>query len=118
MTPDRARKRRNPRLIETIEDAEQTALQAVRKFVSAIDDAFPHLSEDKPRRKAIDSTFDMIEQLVKNATGLAKHLVIVTGAEEGESGRTSAAPRKKATASAKATKAAKKTAKKTTNRST
>jgi len=117
MTPDQA-KQRNAHLIQTIEDAEHTALKAVRKFVGAIDEAFPYLSEDKPRRKAIDSTFDMVEQLVKNATGLAKHLVIITETESGESGRKSAAPRKKTTAPAKATKAAKKTPKKTTNRST
>ena len=118
MTPDQARQQRNPRLIEAIEDAEQTALEAVRKFVSTIDDAFPHLSEDKPRRKAIDSTFDMIEQLVSNATGLAKNLVIITETESGGSGRRSAAPSKKATAPAKATKASKTPAKRTTKRST
>ena len=112
MTPDRARQERNPRLIEAIEDAEQTALQAVRKFVNAIDDAFPHLSEDKPRRKAIDSTFDMIERLVSDATGLAKNLVAFTETESGESGPRAAAPRKKAKAPAKANNATKKSTKK------
>jgi len=114
MTPEQARQRGNARLIETIEDAEKTALAAVRNFVSAIDDAFPHLREDKPRRKAIDSTFDLIEQLVSNATGLAKHLVVITESESSESGPRSAAPRKKAAAPAKV---AKKTAKKTAKRS-
>jgi hypothetical protein len=113
MTADQARQQRNPRLIETIEDAEQTALEAVRKFVNSIDDTFPYLSEDKPRRKAMDSTFDMIERLVNVASGLAKSLVAITETESSEPGRKSAASSKKAVAPAKAARA-KKSAKKAT----
>jgi hypothetical protein len=116
MTAAQARQQRNVRLISTIEDAERTALDALRKFFVALDDAIPHLSEDKPRRKAIDSTFEMIERLVTVATGLAKNVVVLTQTESGEPGQRST-PRKRTTAPAKAAKATK-SAKKATKRST
>ena len=101
-----AAQQRNVRLIETIDRAEQSALDALRKFLDTIDDAVPHLSEDKPRRRALDSLFEMIEQLVATATGLAKSLVELTQ-EASEAGRKAAAPRKKAARPAKVAKATK-----------
>ena len=92
----------NARLIKSIDQAEQTALDAVRQFLDSVDDAFPHLKADKPRRKALDSTFKMIEQLVTAATGLAKNVVVITQTE-------SEATTKKAVAPARATKATKTT---------
>ena len=54
-----------------IEHAEQSSLEAVRKFLDTVDSVFPDLSEDGPRRKIIDSAFKMTEQLVgsSNRTG-------------------------------------------------
>jgi len=111
MTAAQGKQDRNVRLIETIDHAEQAALEAVRKFLDTIDDAFPHLGADKPRRTAIDSTFKMIEQLVTTATGLAKNVVVITQTESEPTSKKAAAP-------AKAVKATKSTgsAKKATTR--
>jgi len=105
---------RNERLIETIDRAEQSALEALRKFLDTIDDAFPHLREDKPRRKALDSLFKMIEQLVAAATGLAKNIVVVTQTESEPTTKRAIGPAK----AAKATKATKSTKKAATKKAT
>ena len=111
MTAAPSKQQGNVRLIETIDHAEQAALEAVRKFLDTVDDAFPHLGEDKPRRTAIDSTFKMIEQLVTAATGLAKNVVVITQTEPEATTKEAVAPAKPV----KATKSAK-SAKKTTTR--
>src|SRR5947207_280331 len=66
------------RIIESLRDAEQSALEAVRKFVDAVDDAFPDLGEGGPRRKIIDAAFKMTEQLVGTTNQLAQRIVTVT----------------------------------------
>ena len=66
------------RLMTTIEETEQTALEAVRKFVDTVDGVFPDLVEDGPRRKIIDSAFSMVEQLVSASNQLARNIVDVT----------------------------------------
>ncbi len=67
------------RLIDTIEHAENAALEAVRSFLDTVDGIFPHLGGDEgPRRKIIDSAFKMTEQLVSTSTGLAKNILDVT----------------------------------------
>jgi hypothetical protein len=67
------------RLVDTIEEAEHSALEAVRKFVDTVDGVFPDVGEDGPRRKIIDSAFKMVEQLVGASNDLAKNIVRVTG---------------------------------------
>ena len=66
------------RLIDSVEDAEQSALEAVRKFLDTVDGVFPEVSEDGPRRKIIDSAFKMTEQLVGASNQLARRVVTVT----------------------------------------
>ena len=67
------------RLIESLAGAEKSALEAVRKFLDTVDDAFPHLSEGVgQRQKIIDSAFKMTEQLVDNSTQFAGKIVKVT----------------------------------------
>jgi len=103
MTP--ARGTRNIRLTESIRAAEQTSLEAVRRFLDTVDEAFPHLNDDKPRRKVIDSAFEMTEHLVAAATRFAENIMDVTQQAVSESERK---PTKKTPA--KATKATKKVA--------
>lgn len=67
------------RVVDTIEDAEHTVLQAVRKFVDTVDGVFPDVGEDGPRRKIIDSAFKMVEQLVGASNKLTTDIVKVTG---------------------------------------
>jgi hypothetical protein len=66
------------RLIDSVEDAEQSALEAVRKFLDTVDGAFPGASDDGPRRRIIDSAFKMTEQLVGASNQLARRVVKIT----------------------------------------
>lgn len=70
----------NPRLMETIEQAEQTSLEAVRKFLDTVNDVFPDFGEgeDGPRRRIIDSAFRMTENLVGASTHLAQNIIDLT----------------------------------------
>ena len=72
------------RLIDSVEDAEHSALEAVRKFLDTVDGVFPDVSEDGPRRKIIDSAFKMTEQLVGASNQLARRVVTVTEDALGE----------------------------------
>lgn len=74
------------RVVDTIEDAEHTVLQAVRTFVDTVDGVFPDVGEDGPRRKIIDSAFKMVEQLVGASNKLTTDIVKVTGDALGEFG--------------------------------
>lgn len=74
------------RIIGSIEDAEHSALEAVRKFVDTVDGAFPDIGEDGPRRKIIDSAFKMVEQLLGATNELAANIVDVTERAMKESG--------------------------------
>jgi len=92
MAATQTRRTGTNRLVDTVEDAEHTSLEAVRKFVDTVDSVFPHLGgDDGPRRKIIDTAFKMTEQLVQN-------FLDVTRTALTESGRKSAskAPAKKA----------------------
>ncbi len=67
------------RIIESGRDAEELALEAVRKFVDTVDGIFPDASQDSFRRKIIDSAFKMTEQLVNTWTEAAEKIVKATG---------------------------------------
>lgn len=78
MSPTQVKEGGAGRLVDTIEHAENAALEAVRNFLDTVDGVFPHLGTDEgPRRKIIDSAFKMTEQLVSNSTGLAKNVLDV-----------------------------------------
>jgi hypothetical protein len=66
------------RIIDSARDAEQLALEAVRKFVDTVDGIFPDISQDAPRRKIIDSAFKMTEQLVGVSHQFAQKVVKAT----------------------------------------
>ncbi len=66
------------RLLETVSGVEQTALDAVRKFIETVDGVFPDISQDAPRRKIIDSAFKMTEQLMGASNKFAEKLVSAT----------------------------------------
>jgi len=67
------------RIIESGRDAEEFALEAVRKFVDTVNGIFPDVSEEGPRRKIIDSAFQMTEQVVRTWTQAAEKIVKATG---------------------------------------
>ena len=66
------------RVIDSLRDAEESALEAARKFLDTVDNIFPTLSDDGPRRKIIDSAFKMTEQLVGTSNQLAQRIVKAT----------------------------------------
>jgi hypothetical protein len=67
------------RILEAAQDAEQSAFEAVRKFVDTVDGVFPDLSQDEgPRRKIIDSAFKMVENLVGTSNKLAENVLQVS----------------------------------------
>ncbi|MGO8861960.1 MAG: hypothetical protein ACLQRH_14510 [Acidimicrobiales bacterium] len=67
------------RIIESLQDTEKSALEAVRKFLDTVNGVFPHVGEDGgPRQKIIDSAFKMTEQLVGASNDLAQRIVKVS----------------------------------------
>jgi hypothetical protein len=65
-------------IIESLQDAENSALEAVRKFLDTVNGVFPDFTaEGGPRQKIIDSAFKMTEQLVGTSTQLAEKIVKV-----------------------------------------
>ena len=66
------------RIIESVRGAEESALEAVRKFADMVNGVFPERTEDGPRRQIIDSVFKMTEQLVEASTRLAQEIVKTT----------------------------------------
>ncbi|HUK72513.1 MAG TPA: hypothetical protein VLW50_27725 [Streptosporangiaceae bacterium] len=66
------------RVIESTREAEEFAIEAVRKFVDTVDSVFPDISEDGPRRKVIDSAFKMTEQLVGSWNLVAEKILKAT----------------------------------------
>jgi len=108
------------RLIESLAGAEKAALEAVRKFLDTVDDAFPHRGEGGgQRQKIIESAFKMTEELVGASAQLAERLVKVGGsaAKRAPTRKTAAkktaakrAPTRKAAARKSAAKATAKSA--------
>jgi hypothetical protein len=72
------------RIVDSVEDLEQSALEAVRKFLDTVDGVVPEVSGNGPRRKIIDSAFKMTEQLVGASNQLARRVVKVTEDALGE----------------------------------
>ena len=51
-------------MLNSIQADRQTAMDAVRKFVAALDEVMPNLVDESARKKVIDAALDMIDQLV------------------------------------------------------
>ena len=67
------------RIIESLQDEEDSALEAVRKFLDTVNGVFPDVgAEGAPRKKIIDSAFKMTEQLVGASNQLAQRIVKVS----------------------------------------
>jgi len=62
------------RIIESGREAEEFALEAVRKFLDTVDGVLPDVGQDGLRRKIIDSAFEMTEQLVGTWTQFAEKI--------------------------------------------
>ena len=94
-TRRRARDDSVDRIIDSLGGAENSAFEAVRKFLDTVNDAFPHLGEGGgTRQKVIDSAFKMTEELVGTSNQLAQRLVKVGGATAKRAPARKAAARK------------------------
>ena len=86
MTNTETRSESMDRIIESFQDAGNSALESVRKFLDTVNGVFPDMSaDDGPRKKIIDSAFKMTEQLVGTSTQLAERIVKASQAAVGES---------------------------------
>lgn len=86
MTNTEARSQDADRIIESFQDAGNSALESVRKFLDTVNGVFSDVSaDDGPRKKIIDSAFKMTEQLVGTSTQLAERIVKASQAAVGES---------------------------------
>ncbi len=76
------------RIIESFNDAGNSALESVRMFLNTVNSVFPDVSEDGgPRKKIIDSAFKMTEQLVGSSTQLAERIVQTSREALSDSGK-------------------------------
>lgn len=74
------------RIIESLRGAENSALEAVRKFLDTVNGVFPDVgADDGPRKKIIDSAFQMTEQLAGTWSEVAQRIVKVSQNAMGES---------------------------------
>jgi len=63
------------RILGSVRDAEELALESVRQFVDTVNGILPDVRDDAPRRKIIDSAVKMTEQLVGASTDLAQKIM-------------------------------------------
>jgi hypothetical protein len=80
MAMNRARSRDDgaDRIIDSVAEAERTALEAVRRFLDTVNNAFPDVGSDGgARQRIIDSAFRMTDELVGTSNQFAHRLVKV-----------------------------------------
>jgi hypothetical protein len=66
------------RIIDSVAEAERTALEAVRRFLDTVNSAFPDVGPDGgARQRIIDSAFRMTDELVGTSNQFAHRLVKV-----------------------------------------
>jgi len=75
MTTTQAKEKGPTRFMDTIEDAGNASLEAVRELANTVNGILPDVAEDGPRRKIIDSAFKMTEQLLSTSTRAAKRIL-------------------------------------------
>lgn len=62
-------------LIESLGRSERSALDAGKRFVDTVNDAFPDIGDDGPRQQIIDAAFEMTAQVVDASNRLAMSIV-------------------------------------------
>ena len=78
------------RIVESLEGAENSALEAVRKFLDTVNGVFPDVSADNgPRQNIIDSAFKMTEQLVSTWSDFGMRIAKVSQSEASEANKKS-----------------------------
>ena len=72
-------------VLQSVEDGQRAAIEAVRKFVDTVDQALPPHGEGPSRREEIvDSALEMSERLVNTQYDFLRHVVRSAGKSLGE----------------------------------
>lgn len=75
-------------VLEQVKGSQQSAIEAVRKFMESVDDALPAHGENHSRRQeVIDSALEMSEKLVKTQYDFLTNFVHSAGEALGASGK-------------------------------
>jgi acyl-CoA thioesterase len=76
------------RVLEQVKESQESAIEAVRKFMVSVDDALPpHGDRQSRRQEVIDSALEMSERLVHTQYGFLSNLVHDAGEALGGSGK-------------------------------
>jgi hypothetical protein len=75
-------------VLEQVKGSQQSAIEAVRKFMESVDEALPAHGENPSRRQeVIDSALEMSEKLVKTQYDFLTNVVHSAGEALGASGK-------------------------------
>lgn len=84
------------RIIDSVAEAERTALDAVRRFLDTVNNAFPDMGPDGgARQRIIDSAFRMTDELVGSSNQFA-HRMVKVGVDAATRAPVKRAPSRKA----------------------
>jgi hypothetical protein len=75
------------RVLEQVKQSQESAIEAVRKFMESVDEALPHGESPSRRQEVIDSALEMSEKLVHTQYGFLTNVVHSAGEALGASGR-------------------------------
>jgi len=98
------------RMIDSLAEAERSALDAVRRFLDTVNQSFPDVGPDGgQRQRIIDSAFRMTEELVGTSNELA-HRLVTAGTEAAKRAQAGGPARRRAAKKSAAKKSAAKKA--------
>jgi hypothetical protein len=76
------------RVLEQVKESQESAIEAVRRFMESVDDALPPHGEERSRRQeVIDSALEMSEKLVKTQYEFLTNVVRSAGEALGASSK-------------------------------
>ncbi|MGB8502980.1 hypothetical protein [Mycobacterium sp.] len=62
-------------VLESVGARQQSAIEAVRKFVGTVDEAMPNLVDPELRKKILDAALDLAEQLATSTNEFLRSIV-------------------------------------------
>ena len=62
-------------VLESVGARQQSAIEAVRKFVNTVDEAMPNLVDPELRKKILDAALDLAEQLARSTNEFLRSIV-------------------------------------------
>jgi hypothetical protein len=62
-------------VLESVGARQQSAIEAVRKFVDTLDEAMPNLVDPELRKKILDAALDLAEQLATSTNEFLRSIV-------------------------------------------